>query len=196
MGQALKPKARRRGRKSAPPTDPNSPVKERAAESFRSRPFDPDRSVSERRRSAPRDPESQQVLSEQADQAHQDTLRTFGLWLEDEGWRDLEEVDGAIDLHALPPRGIGGGKRTLFEIKSIRPTTERGRVRGGLAQLLEYRLLLGTPNEHLCLVSDRPISERRLRLLDSLTIGHAYVDAGKVVPSGTDPTRLLFPRNG
>jgi hypothetical protein len=196
VGQVLKPAARPRNRKAAPPTDTDSPVKERAASSFRSRPFDPDRTVTERRRSAPADPESQQVLSEQADQAHQDTLRAFGRWLEDEGWRDLEEIDGAIDLHAMPPQGIGDGKRTLFEIKSIRPATERSRVRGGLAQLLEYRLLLGDPSEPLCLVSDRPISERRLRLLDSLAIGHVYVEAGTIVPSGTDATRLLFPRNG
>lgn len=107
---------------------------------------------------------------------------------------DLEEIDGAIDLQAKRPRGVSGSRKTLFEIKSIRPGTERARVRSGLAQLLEYRVFLGRKTDHLCLISDRPISERRLRVLDSLGIGHAYLENGNVVPSGTPSTNVLFPR--
>jgi hypothetical protein len=174
--------------------DPKLPRVGHRHPSFQPRPFDPNRTPSERRKSAPHDPESQRVLSEQADKAHQETLRRFGLWLEAENWEDLEEVDGAIDLQAKRPRGVAGPRQTLFEIKSIRPGTERARVRSGLAQLLEYRFFLGNKTDRLCLVSDRPISERRLRVLDSLAIGHAYLEDGNVVPSGTPSTYALFPR--
>jgi hypothetical protein len=174
--------------------DPKLPAVGHRYPSFQPRPFDPDRTPSERRKSTPHDPETQRVLSEQADKAHQETLRRFGLWLEAEDWEDLEEVDGAIDLQAKRPRGITGPRKTLFEIKSIRPGTERARVRSGLAQLLEYRFFLGNETDRLCLVSDRPISERRLRVLDSLAIGHAYLEDGDVVPSGTPSTHALFPR--
>jgi hypothetical protein len=136
------------------------------------------------------------VLSEQADETHQRTLRTFGLWLRDNGWGNLEEIDGAIDLLANLPTSGSSQRRTLFEIKSIRGTTERTRVRAGLAQLLEYRLFLGAKGDRLCLVSDRPISERRLRLLDSLSIGHVYVEKDEVCISGTRSSRALFPGSG
>jgi hypothetical protein len=164
--------------------------------SFQARPFDPERSPAARRQSAPGDPESQKVASEQADKAHQRTLRTFGLWLRENGWGDLKEIDGAIDLLAKLPTVSDGQQRALFEIKSIKPTTERTRVRSGLAQLLEYRLFLGSNDDRLCLVSDRPISERRLRLLDSLSIGHVYVEGGEVSISGTASSRILFPDDG
>lgn len=175
-------------RRSKPATEVES-QQGRERSSYTPRPFDPVRSPSQRRRSAPADPESQKVLAEQADRDHQDTLRAFGLWLKGNGWSELEEIDGAIDLLAK-----SDSHRVLFEIKSIRSGSERTRVRSGLAQLLEYRLFLGQPNDKLCLVSNRPISERRLRLLDSLSIGHAYLEDGKVKISGTRASRALFPR--
>jgi hypothetical protein len=161
--------------------------------SFKERPFDPERSPTERRRAAPSDPESQKVASEQADKAHQRTLRTFGFWLRDNGWGDLKEIDGATDLLANLPTASSSQQRTLFEIKSIKATGERTQVRSGLAQLLEYRLFHGSKDDRLCLVSDRPISERRLRLLDSLSIGHVYVEGSEVCISGTRSSRALFP---
>ncbi len=163
----------------------------RSPESFVPRPFDPNRRPSQRRRSAPRDPESQKVLAEQADQAHQNALSTVGLWLQSAGWVELQEIDGAIDLLAKSPRPRN---TVLFEIKSITDGSERTRVRSGLAQLLEYRLFLGSPRNRLCLVSNRPISERRLRLLDSLEIAHLYVEGDTVQVSGTKSSRALFPR--
>ena len=159
--------------------------------SFQPRPFDPDRKPSQRRQSAPEDQESRRVAQEQADQHHQATLRTFGLWLEKLGWTELEEIDGAIDLMANRP-GAKGPRRVLFEIKSSRPKSERGAVRGGLAQLLEYRLFLGSPKDKLCLVTNRPITTRRLRLLNALDIGHAYVEKRKVQISGTAASRAIF----
>lgn len=163
----------------------------RNTSSFKPRPFDPDRTPSQRRRSAPGDQESRRVAQEQADQDHQAALRTFGLWLEESGWTELEEIDGAIDLLGKRPGG-SDHRRVLFEIKSTRPKSERSAVRSGLAQLLEYRLLLGTSKDKLCLVTNRPINTQRQRLLNSLDIGHAYVEKGKVRISGTTASRAIF----
>lgn len=164
----------------------------RAVSSFRARPFDPGRRPSDRRRGKMPDPEAQRVRAEQADAAHQRTLSTFGQWLADRAWESLEEMDGAIDLIGQAPPEQGG-RRAIFEIKSITLGTERTRVRAGLAQLLEYRLFLGEPKDALCLVSNRPISERRLRLLNHLGIAHAYVEGGQVAVSGIKASRDLLP---
>jgi hypothetical protein len=170
----------------------SGPGMARKPSSFQPRPFDPDRTPAERRRQrSPGDPESQRVLAEQADQAHQEILKTAGLWLQARGWTDLEEVDAAVDLQGRLPDKSG---RVLFEIKSIRPQSERTQVRSGLAQLLEYRLFLGLEADQLCLVSDRPISEQRLQLLDSLSIAHLYIERGETYVSGTRASRSLFPR--
>ncbi|HET7509732.1 MAG TPA: hypothetical protein VFJ65_05715 [Solirubrobacterales bacterium] len=168
--------------------------RERDASSFKTRPFDPNRKSAERRRrSAPKDPERQLVLAEQADSLHQKTLTDFGLWLKARGWEELDEMEGAIDLLAVR-RVRGQRRRVLFEIKGLTPTTERTRVRSGLAQLLEYRLFLGEQQDGLCLVTSRPILDRRLWLLDSLGIAHAYVEDGKVTVSGSKASRTLFGR--
>ncbi len=163
----------------------------RSRSSFKPRPFDPDRTPSQRRQSAPEDHESRRVAQEQADQNHQATLRTFGIWLKESGWTELEEIDGAIDLIGKRPGG-GGHRRVLFEIKSTRPKSERSAVRSGLAQLLEYRLLLGSSKDKLCLVTNRPINTQRQRLLNSLDIGHAYVEKRRVQISGTAASRAIF----
>lgn len=110
-----KPRPRKRK-----PTARSSPQRNRS--SFKPRKFDPNRTPSQRRRAAPADPESQRVAAEQADQAHQKTLSAFGIWLEENGWTALEEIDGAIDLLALYQN-----KRVLFEIKRSR-ATESGPV--------------------------------------------------------------------
>lgn len=180
-------RARQRSRQKG---DRDAESSHRDASSFRPRAFDPGRKPAERRRSTPGDPESQRVLQEKADQHHQSILRAFGLWLEESGWTKLEEVDGATDLMAKTP----GAKRrqVLFEIKSMRPKSERGAVRSGLAQLLEYRVFLGSPQDQLCLVTNLPITTRRLQLLDSLDIGHAYVERGKVQISRTAASQAIF----
>ena len=189
----LAPVGTRRAAKRRPASAAKSaPGNARRASSFQPRPFDPDRTPAERRRqSSPPDPESQRVLAEQADQAHQAILRTAGLWLRTRGWTDLKEVDAAVDLQGRLPDKSG---RVLFEIKSIRPHSERTQVRSGLAQLLEYRLFLGSEADQLCLISDQPISEQRLQLLDSLSIAHLYVERGETYVSGTRASRNLFPR--
>ena len=183
-------KGRRRARRGRPK---QTESQERDLSSFRARPFDPDRKPSARRKGAPGDPESRRVLAEQADKDHQETLRMFGLWLKEEGWLELEEMDGGIDLMANQP-GVRRAGRVLFEIKSIASSErERTRVRSGLAQLLEYRLFFGEEKDRLCLVSNRPIQERRLRLLDSLGIAHVFVEGDEVQVSGTKSSRAIFP---
>lgn len=182
-----------KGRRPAQRRAKRTASQERDVSSFRSRPFDPDRRPSARRRETPGDPESRRVLAEQADKAHQETLRAFGLWLGAQGWIELSEMDGAIDLLANRPGPRHSG-RVLFEIKSIDSDgKERTRVRSGLAQLLEYRLFFAEQRDRLCLVSNRPIQERRLRLLDSLGIGHVYVEDDEVHVSGTRSSRAIFP---
>ncbi len=163
----------------------------RTASSYLARPFNPDRAATVRTKGHSGDPDRQHVLAEQADKAHQATLRHFGLWLAENGWMDIEEVAGATDLMARRLDGHAA-YRTLFEVKSITLTNERDRVRGGLAQLLEYRMFLGSQDDQLCLVTSRPISDRRLQLLDSLGIGHAYIEIGDVCVSGTRSSQTIF----
>jgi hypothetical protein len=182
-------RGQRRARSTKADRDAESSPRSRS--SFKPRPFDPDRTPSQRRQSAPEDQESRRVAQEQADQNHQATLRTFGLWLKGLDWTELEEIDGAIDLMGRRPGG-SGHRRVLFEIKSTRPKSERSAVRSGLAQLLEYRLLLGSSKDRLCLVTNRPINRQRQRLLNSLDIGHAYVEKRKVQISGTAASRAIF----
>jgi len=179
-------------KKSRPKRDPDAASSHRDASSFRPRPFDPNRTPTQRRQSAPSDPERRHVLQEQSDQRHQTILGDFGLWLQKSAWTEIEEIDGAIDLMAKRPPSRGGHRQVLFEIKSVRPKSERGSVRSGLAQLLEYRLILGSTKDKLCLVTNRPIATRRLRLLNSLEIGHAYVERGKVQISGTAASQAIF----
>jgi len=100
---------------------------ERDRASFRPRPFDPDRTPSNAGARRPLTPKAKKS-SPKSRSGHQDTLRVFGLWLKDNGWLELEEIDGAIDLLAS-----SGSRRVLFEIKSIRSGSERTRVRSGLA---------------------------------------------------------------
>jgi hypothetical protein len=188
----LRPASGKRTQRKPPSkADRNADASHRDASSFQARGFDPDREPSERRQSAPEDPEGRRVAQEQADQKHQGILRTFGLWLERAGWTELQEIDGAIDLMAKRP-GATGHPQVLFEIKSMRPKSERGAVRSGLAQLLEYRHFLGSPKDRLCLVTNRPIATRRLRLLNSLGIGHAYVERNKVHLSATASSKAIF----
>jgi hypothetical protein len=166
----------------------------RKASSVKTRPFDPDRTPASRKAAKPSDPDQQRILAEKADRAHQATLKNLGLWLRELGWYEIEEIDRATDLVATrPPKKAA--KRVHFEVKSITMKNERSRVRGGLAQLLEYRLFLGEPEDGLCLVTSGPISDRRLQLLDSLGIGHIYIEKSTPHISDTGASRSLFRRS-
>lgn len=115
----------------------------------------------------------------------------LGNWLTTHHWRKVEEIDGATDLMGVSP--IRRKPRMLFEVKTITRPSERERVRGALAQLLEYRFFLGTKGDLLCLVTDGPIDDRRLQLLDSVGIGHAYIADDQLHVSGTRASRRVFP---
>jgi hypothetical protein len=82
------------------------------------------------------------------------------------GWGEVEEIPAAIDLRATSPNG----ERVIFEAKTVSDSNETSQMRGGLAQLLEYRIEYGNPDDLLCVVVDREISLRRARLLDAFEV--------------------------
>ena len=133
---------------------------------FESRPFDPSRIPAAYR--APTITNSEEVAEQQerAARGHHAVLVSLHSHLVRQGWVDIQEMPGAIDLHAMSP----AGHRTLFEAKTITIDNESEQCRAGLAQLLEYRFFLGSPDDHLCLVVDRRPTESRIRLLKHLRI--------------------------
>jgi hypothetical protein len=62
----------------------------------------------------------------------------------------------------------------LFEAKTVSRSSELSQTRSGLSQLLEYRFFYGDPTDRLCLVTDAPISDRRIRFLENHGIAAAY----------------------
>jgi hypothetical protein len=62
---------------------------------------------------------------------------------------------------------------------------ELSQTRAGFAQLYEYRLEYGRPDDELCLVVDRPLAARRQRLLDSLEVA-VLVRGEQVFRPGND----------
>jgi hypothetical protein len=187
----LRPRRSIRRNGASRPKSSDNAERWRRRTSFKPRPFDPARKVRPWRQGQIRDPERRRVLSEQADRKHQEVLVALGNWLTTHQWRKVEEIDGATDLMGVSP--IRKKPRVLFEVKTITPPSERERVRGALAQLLEYRFFLGTKGDLLCLVTDGPIDDRRLQLLDSVGIGHAYIAEGQLHVSGIRASRRVFP---
>lgn len=137
------------------------------------------------------DPSVTWARREQANRAHQQLVAKLDRYLRSSGWLGVKEIPGAIDLWARPP---ACKRKVIFECKSMtneRPETELSRCRAGLAQLLEYRFDYGRPDDALCLVTDGPISERRVRFLES--VGVAVVCFRDAVPvcQGMLATKLL-----
>jgi hypothetical protein len=77
-------------------------------------------------------------------------------------------IPSAIDLE-----GTKGKRKALFEAKTVTPKSELSQTRSGLSQLLEYRFFYGDANDELCLVTDAPISDRRIRFLENHKIAMA-----------------------
>lgn len=102
------------------------------------------------------------------------------------GWTDISEIPSAIDLEASM-----GKRKVLFEAKTVSPTSELSQTRSGLSQLLEYRFFYGHPGDRLCLVTDGPISDRRIRFLEDQGIAVAYEQGNGLVPCGTLAQKLL-----
>ena len=152
----------------------------------RARPFDPDNAPSA---ASPTNEilrrEETGVLQEKARQGHHDLLVRLQAALEEAGWTEIEEIPAAIDLRGRHP----DGRSVIFEAKTIQDN-EVSQARGGLAQLLEYRLEYGQPDDAICLVVDRGLSEHRAALLERLGVGVLLVDEDGLRPS--NDARPLF----
>jgi hypothetical protein len=154
----------------------------------RPRSFDParpprPRSPARRRR----DPAEADALQEKASQGHHALLATLHAALLDAAWTEVGEIPAAIDLWGRAPNG----RRVIFEAKTLRAGTELERVRAGIGQLLEYRFFHGAPEDRLCLVVDRPLSGKRIHLLDALDIAAVAIDETQML-TGTPVARELL----
>lgn len=140
------------------------------------RPFDPTRRPTPRASTGPgRTPEEIAAESDKATQGHHDLLVALDARLRGRGWSDIEEFQSAIDLWARNPEG----SRVLFEAKTL-AGSELERLRAAAIQLLEYRFFYGRPDDGLCVVTDRPISDRQSRFLSSLQIAVIFIDGDGV----------------
>jgi hypothetical protein len=79
----------------------------------------------------------------------------------------------------------------IFEAKTLGPRAELARVRGAVAQLLEYRFLYGEPADRLCLVTNQPVSDKRVRFLAFLGIAVVVVERGRLVPGSPNARTAL-----
>jgi hypothetical protein len=134
------------------------------------------------------DPDELLARREKANQRHFQILCDLQSYLEEAAWHDIEEIPAAIDLLAKK-RGTG---TVLFEAKTISASNERSQVRSGMAQLLEYRIFFGAEKDKLCLVTDRPIGQRRLKVLDALGIAHVYLERGELTSSEISTKTQIF----
>ena len=148
------------------------------------RPFVPDRAPSARSPEMNRrtTPEETAALQEKANQQHHRILSHLCGALSLAGWQKLEEIPAAVDLWATRP---GDSGRVIFEVKGLSDTNEIGQCRAALSQLLEYRFFYGTDEDQLCLVIDRPITDRRRAILESVGVGVVLVaDSGQLKAVG------------
>jgi hypothetical protein len=126
-------------------------------------------------------------LQEKARQGHHRLMVNLHAALGVAGWTGLEEIERAIDL-----RGRRDSVTVIFEAKTIAGDNETSQCRSALAQLLEYRLDYGSPDDELCIVVDQSISERRLELLTRLGVAVAQVVADGSLNSLNQPARAQF----
>jgi hypothetical protein len=131
-------------------------------------------------------PEQIAQLQEKANAGHHRLLVGLKRELTRRGWTDIEEIPAAVDLWARR-----GPKRVLFEAKTIALGQELTQLRSALSQLFEYRFFYGTQEDSLCVVTDVPISESRLRFFGSLSIGALYFDGNALVPCGVRGAEIL-----
>lgn len=124
-------------------------------------------------------PEEIAQLNEKAIAAHHALLVALNRWLKANGWSDIEEIPAAVDLWARRDN-----VRVLFEAKTITNGSELVQTRAALAQLLEYRFFYGEPVDRLCLITDAPLSDRRLRFLSAMDVDMLWHDGEKFVPCG------------
>ena len=146
-----------------------APERRRASPLRTPRPFSSDRVPSARVIGATRltTPEETAALQEKANQQHHRILSHLCAVLAASGWQQLEEIPAAVDLWATHPCGSG---RVIFEVKGLSDGNEISQCRAALSQLLEYRFFYGNDADRLCLIVDRPITDRRRVLLESMGV--------------------------
>lgn len=169
------------------PTPPPSVAVARRAPLRTPRPFDelkPPKPPKVGERSAT--PEQTAQQQEKASAGHHKILVTLKRQLDALGWTDIEEIPCAVDLWARR-----GTTRVLFEAKTISPGQEPSQMRSALAQLLEYRYEHGNADDCLCVVTDMPVADSRLRFLSSLGIGVLFTEGDKITPCGLRGAELL-----
>ena len=142
----------------------------------------------ETRGRARREPAETAALQEKAMQTHHALVAGLDEALRAAGWSDVSEIPVAIDLWGRS----SDGARTIFEVKTLRPDSELGRVRAAISQLLEYRFFFGAPEDGLCLVTDHPLSDKRVRLLRALGIAVLVVEGDRLL-AGSPGARERFP---
>ena len=133
-------------------------------------------------------PEEIAQLNEKANAAHHTLVGALKRWLERSGWTDIAEIPAAVDLWAR-----NGNVKVLFEAKTVTPETELTQTRSALAQLLEYRFFYGTLSDHLCMVCNAPLSDRRIRFLDAMGVHVLWYDGASFVPCGSPVEWLPTP---
>jgi hypothetical protein len=101
---------------------------------------------------------------------HQRLVQRLHAWLTAAGWSELAE-DRAVDLWGTSPDGA----RVIFEAKTISENA-LSQCRAGLAQLLEYRVLYGSADDDLCLVTNAPLTQTRIEIFDELGIAVLIID--------------------
>lgn len=117
------------------------------------------------------DPSETVQQFEKASIEHHQLLVALKARLLRDGWSEIEEIPSAVDLWARRD-----GVRVIFEAKTISLEQELHQSRMALSQLLEYKFFYGVPEDLLCLVTNRAISQRRQRFLNALGICVIYHD--------------------
>ena len=92
----------------------------------------------------------------------------------------------AFDLWARDPQG----QRVIFEAKTL-AGSELERLRSAGMQLLEYRYFYGAADDRLCVLTDRPVSDRQARFLGSLDIAVIRADGDTIQPASPLSTSLV-----
>lgn len=159
-------------RAAPPPADVVRQVPVRRPAWRTPRPFDPSRRPVDFTPGIERAlPEETLALREKAVKEHHELLAALHQTLQAASWTDIQEIPAAIDLWARSP---GEGRRVIFEAKTLGDEVHQART--ALAQLLEYRLVHGAPEDELCLVVDGQLSDERERILTSLDIAVLWYD--------------------
>ncbi|HMJ33162.1 MAG TPA: hypothetical protein VK501_04520 [Baekduia sp.] len=132
----------------------------------RARPFDLSRAPATSASGFGGDDSEARALREKAQQGHHQLLAHLHTALDRRGWSALEEIPAAIDLRGQSPVG----ESVIFEAKTINESNETSQCRGALAQLLEYRLEYGQPDDRLVVVVDNEVGSRRSDILERLGV--------------------------